>query len=78
MGLACPIVSPPAAAGRADPDSARSLAARFNPAVTLSAATQGVLPWRECVPISRSKSWEPFPESSAAHLMFGEPLFFPR
>jgi glycerol uptake facilitator-like aquaporin len=40
--------------------------AHFNPAVTLSVAWQGKLPWRE-VP--------PYIGVAAAHFMFGEPLF---
>jgi glycerol uptake facilitator-like aquaporin len=50
--------------------------AHFNPAVTLAAATQGVLPWREVVPYIALQVLGAFVGVAAAHLMFGEPLFF--
>jgi glycerol uptake facilitator-like aquaporin len=50
--------------------------AHFNPAVTLAAATQGVLPWREVVPYIALQVLGAFAGVAAAHLMFGEPLFF--
>jgi glycerol uptake facilitator-like aquaporin len=50
--------------------------AHFNPAVTLAAATQGALPWREVVPYIAVQVLGAFAGVAAAHLMFGEPLFF--
>jgi glycerol uptake facilitator-like aquaporin len=50
--------------------------AHFNPAVTLAAATQDVLPWREVVPYIALQVLGAFAGVAAAHLMFGEPLFF--
>jgi glycerol uptake facilitator-like aquaporin len=50
--------------------------AHFNPAVTLAAATQRVLPWREVVPYIALQVLGAFAGVAAAHLMFGEPLFF--
>ena len=50
--------------------------AHFNPAVTLAAATQGVLPWREVLPYIAVQVLGAFAGVAAAHLMFGEPLFF--
>jgi glycerol uptake facilitator-like aquaporin len=50
--------------------------AHFNPAVTLAAATQGVLPWREVVPYIAIQVLGAFAGVAAAHGMFGEPLFF--
>ena len=50
--------------------------AHFNPAVTLAAATQGVLPWREVLPYIALQVLGAFAGVAAAHLMFGEPLFF--
>ena len=50
--------------------------AHFNPAVTLAAATQGVLPWREVLPYIAIQVLGAFAGVAAAHLMFGEPLFF--
>jgi glycerol uptake facilitator-like aquaporin len=49
--------------------------AHFNPAVTLAAATQCVLPWREVVPYIAIQLLGAFAGVAAAHLMFGEPLF---
>src|SRR5215831_13544767 len=50
--------------------------AHFNPAVTLAAATQGVLPWHEVGPYIALQVLGAFAVVAAAHLMFGEPLFF--
>jgi glycerol uptake facilitator-like aquaporin len=50
--------------------------AHFNPAVTLAAATQRVLPWREVLPYIGMQLCGAFAGVTAAHLMFGEPLFF--
>ena len=50
--------------------------AHFNPAVTLAAATQGVLPWRDVLPYIAMQLLGAFAGVAAAHLMFGEPLFF--
>src|SRR5256885_7010108 len=50
--------------------------AHFNPAVTLAAATQGVLPWREVPPYIVLQLLGAFAGVAAAHLMCGEPLFF--
>ena len=50
--------------------------AHFNPAVTLAAATQGVLPWRDVLPYIALQVLGAFAGVAAAHLMFGEPLFF--
>lgn len=50
--------------------------AHFNPAVTLEAATQGVLPWREVLPYIAVQLLGAFAGVAAAHLMFEEPVFF--
>ena len=50
--------------------------AHFNPAVTLAAATQGGLPWREVLPYITLQLLGAFAGVAAAHLMFGEPVFF--
>ena len=50
--------------------------AHFNPAVTLAAATQGVLCWRDVLPYIAMQVLGAFAGVAAAHLMFGEPLFF--
>src|SRR4029077_2973731 len=50
--------------------------AHFNPAVTLAAATQGVLPWGEVPPYLGMHLRGAFPGVAAAHLILGEPLFF--
>lgn len=50
--------------------------AHFNPAVTLAAATQCALPWREVLPYIGIQLLGAFAGVAAAHLMFGEPLFF--
>ena len=42
--------------------------AHFNPAVTLAAATQGGLPWREVLPISRSNCLGLLLEWSPSHV----------
>ena len=44
--------------------------------MTLAAATQGVLPWREVLPYIAVQVLGAFAGVAAAHLMFGEPLFF--
>jgi glycerol uptake facilitator-like aquaporin len=50
--------------------------AHFNPAVTLAAATQCALPWRDVLPYIGMQLLGAFAGVAAAHLMFGEPLFF--
>src|SRR3989442_10511286 len=50
--------------------------AHFNPAVTLAAATQGLLPWREVLPYIVIQVLGAFAGVAAAHGMFGGPLFF--
>jgi len=50
--------------------------AHFNPAVTLAAATQGELAWQEVVPYLAMQLLGAFVGVAAAHLMFGEPVFF--
>ena len=50
--------------------------AHFNPVVTLAAATQGELAWQEVVPYLAMQLLGAFVGVAAAHLMFGEPLFF--
>jgi glycerol uptake facilitator-like aquaporin len=49
----------------------------FNPAVTLAAATQHVLPWRAVIPALVMQLLGAFAAVAAAHLMFGAPLFLP-
>lgn len=50
--------------------------AHFNPAVTLAAATQGLVPWRAVLPYIAVQLLGAFAGVAAAHGMFGEPLFF--
>ncbi len=50
--------------------------AHFNPAVTLADASQGGLPWREVPPYLAAQVLGAFAGVAAAHVMFGEPLFF--
>jgi glycerol uptake facilitator-like aquaporin len=48
----------------------------FNPVVTLSDASQGGLPWRHVPAYIIVQISAAFAGVAAAHLMFGEPLFF--
>ena len=50
--------------------------AHFNPAVTLAAASQGVFPWKEVLPYIAIQVLAAYVGVAAAHLMFGEPVFF--
>jgi glycerol uptake facilitator-like aquaporin len=50
--------------------------AHFNPAVTIADASQGGLPWREVPGYIVAQILWAFAGVAAAHLMFGEPLFF--
>jgi glycerol uptake facilitator-like aquaporin len=50
--------------------------AHFNPAVTLADASQGGLTWREVPVYIAAQIFGAFAGVAAAHLMFGEPLFF--
>lgn len=50
--------------------------AHFNPAVTLADASQGGLAWREVPVYIAAQIGGAFGGVAAAHLMFGEPLFF--
>ncbi len=50
--------------------------AHFNPAVTLADASQGGLAWREVPGYLVAQIAGAFAGVAAAHLMFGEPLFF--
>jgi glycerol uptake facilitator-like aquaporin len=50
--------------------------AHFNPAVTLSDAAQGGLPWREVPAYIAAQILGAFFGVAIAHLMFGLPLFF--
>lgn len=50
--------------------------AHFNPAVTLSAALQGVFPWKEVPPYIAIQMVAAFAGVAIAHVMFGEPMFF--
>lgn len=50
--------------------------AHFNPAVTLSDATQGGLAWREVPAYIAAQIAGAFAGVAAAHIMFGLPLFF--
>lgn len=50
--------------------------AHFNPAVTLADASQGGLAWREVPVYIAAQIFGAFGGVAAAHLMFGEPLFF--
>lgn len=49
--------------------------AHFNPAVTISAALQKQLPWRDVAPYALAQIAGAFIGAAAAHLMFAEPLF---
>ena len=50
--------------------------AHFNPAVTLADASQGGLAWREVPVYIAAQIAGAFAGVAAAHLMFGEPVFF--
>ena len=50
--------------------------AHFNPAVTLADASQGGLPWRDVPAYVMAQVLGAFGGVAAAHVMFGEPLFF--
>jgi glycerol uptake facilitator-like aquaporin len=50
--------------------------AHFNPAVTLADASQGGVAWREVPVYVAAQIVGAFGGAAAAHLMFGEPLFF--
>lgn len=50
--------------------------AHFNPAVTLADAWQGGMPWREVPGYIVAQVLGAFAGVAAAHLMFGEPIFF--
>ena len=50
--------------------------AHFNPAVTLSMASQGALAWKDVLPYTLTQVSAAFVGVAAAHLMFNEPLFF--
>ena len=50
--------------------------AHFNPAVTLADATQGGLLWRQAPVYIAAQIIGAFAGVAAAHLMFGEPVFF--
>lgn len=50
--------------------------AHFNPAVTLAVAAQGVFPWKEVLPYIAVQVLAAYAGVAAAHVMFGEPLFF--
>ncbi len=50
--------------------------AHFNPAVTLADASQGGLAWREAPVYVAAQIIGAFAGVAAAHLMFGEPIFF--
>ena len=50
--------------------------AHFNPAVTLAAAWQGVLAWRETPAYLSAQVAGAFAGVGGAHIMFGYPLFF--
>ena len=50
--------------------------AHFNPAVTLSMAWRGALPWREAPVYIGAQVLGAFAGVALAHLMFGLPLFF--
>ena len=50
--------------------------AHFNPAVTLAMAAQGELAWRDAFPYIIVQFAAALAGVAAAHLMFGEPLFF--
>lgn len=48
----------------------------FNPVVTLAEAWQKNLAWRDVLPYICAQSLGAFAGAAAAHLMFGDPLFF--
>ena len=50
--------------------------AHFNPAVTLADASQGGLAWRDVPVYIAAQIVGAFAGVAAAHLMFGEPVFF--
>ena len=50
--------------------------AHFNPAVTLADASQGGLAWRDVPAYVAAQVAGAFAGVAAAHVMFGEPLFF--
>lgn len=50
--------------------------AHFNPAVTLADASQGGVAWRDVPVYVAAQIFGAFVGVAAAHLMFGEPLFF--
>ncbi len=50
--------------------------AHFNPAVTLADASQGGIAWRDVPVYIAAQIGGAFSGVAAAHLMFGEPLFF--
>lgn len=50
--------------------------AHINPAVTLADASQGGLPWHEAGLYIVAQILGAFAGAAAAHLMFGEPIFF--
>jgi glycerol uptake facilitator-like aquaporin len=50
--------------------------AHFNPAVTLADATQGGIAWRDVPVYIAAQIIGAFAGVAAAHLMFGEPVFF--
>ncbi|HZN01283.1 MAG TPA: MIP/aquaporin family protein [Pyrinomonadaceae bacterium] len=50
--------------------------AHMNPAVTLAAASQGELPWREVPAYIGAQTLGAFAGVAIAHLMFGLPVFF--
>jgi glycerol uptake facilitator-like aquaporin len=50
--------------------------AHFNPAVTLADATQGGVAWRDVPVYIAAQIIGAFAGVAAAHLMFGEPVFF--
>jgi glycerol uptake facilitator-like aquaporin len=49
--------------------------AHFNPAVTVAAASQGGLAWRDVVPYVAGQLLGAFAGVALAHLMFGAPIF---
>jgi glycerol uptake facilitator-like aquaporin len=50
--------------------------AHFNPAVTLADATQGGVAWRDAPVYIAAQTVGAFAGVAAAHMMFGEPVFF--
>ncbi len=50
--------------------------AHFNPVVTLALALDRALPWHEAIAYTAVQIVAAFAGVAAAHLMFGEPLFF--